>query len=226
MDAVETALLPPPSAETRPSAKEAPQSGGAEEDGFKPFGDDGLTFYDLLDVVNPLQHIPVVATLYREWTGDEIDPVPRVAGGGLFGGLIGFAVSVANVVIEESTGQNVGEHALALVTGDEEEPAETVTAAPAKPWVNPDSLPHAAGPSPVSQHIEVLEWARAEVAAAAASSLLAADENDVLAWARGELAFAAEAAAARGLAAARPIGRYRDAVMLAEARESRLDIRE
>jgi len=226
MDTVQTALLPPPGAEVRSNATESPPSSGDEGGGFKPFGDDGLTFFDLLDVVNPLQHIPVVATLYGEWTGDGIDPVPRVAGGGLFGGLIGLAVSVANVVIEESTGRDVGEHAMALITGEDGDSTETVTAAAAKPWVNPDDRPQTLGPSPVSQHLEVLEWARAEVAAVSGPPASVADHSDVLAWARGEAAFAADAAAAAGLAAAQPVGRYRDAVMLAEARQPQLDIRE
>ena len=32
---------------------------------LKPFGEDGLTFGDILDVINPLQHIPVISTIYR-----------------------------------------------------------------------------------------------------------------------------------------------------------------
>jgi len=223
MDPVETALLPPPSTATRPASQDASASGSAQDGGFKPFGDDGLTFYDVLDVINPLQHIPVVASLYREWTGDEIDPVPRIAGGGLFGGIIGLAVSAVNVVIKESTAQDVGEHALALITGGDEESPDSGTVAAAKPWVNPDGPPEAANPSPVSHHIEVLEWARAEVAAVSAARPTVADESDVLAWARGEAAFVAEAAAA-SLAAAQPVGRYRDAVLLAEADQPRLDI--
>ena len=65
---------------------------------FKPFGDDGLTFGDVIDVINPLHHIPVIGTIYRKLTGDTIDPAIRVAGGALFGGPIGAAFSVAAVV--------------------------------------------------------------------------------------------------------------------------------
>ena len=53
-----------------------------EDDGGSGFfGADGLTFGDVLDVINPLQHIPVVSTIYRAITGDEISPGARVAGG-------------------------------------------------------------------------------------------------------------------------------------------------
>jgi hypothetical protein len=83
------------------------------------FGSDGLTFGDLVDAINPLQHLPIVSTLYRKFTGDDISPAARVAGGGLFGGVIGLATSLASVVIEKATGGDVGDHVLALVTGEE-----------------------------------------------------------------------------------------------------------
>ena len=36
------------------------------------WGEDGLQFGDVLDSINPLQHIPLVSSLYREITGDQI----------------------------------------------------------------------------------------------------------------------------------------------------------
>ena len=97
----------------------------ADGDGFQPFGSDGLTFADVLDVINPLQHIPLVSSVYRQLTGDEIDPVPRVAGGALFGGIIGAAVSAFNVIVKELTGRDTGEHMLALFSGGDEEVPES-----------------------------------------------------------------------------------------------------
>lgn len=79
----------------------------------------GFSFSDLLDTVNPLHHIPVVGTLYRAFTGDEIGPVARVAGGTLYGGPVGAAVALANVAVEETTGADLGDHVLAMVTGDD-----------------------------------------------------------------------------------------------------------
>jgi hypothetical protein len=84
------------------------------------FGDDGLTFGDVLDVVNPLQHIPVVSTVYREVTDDEISNLPRLLGSGLFGGLFSLAGAAVNVVVREFTGKDIGEHVVDLVTPDEE----------------------------------------------------------------------------------------------------------
>lgn len=86
--------------------------------GGELFGKDGLTFGDVLDVINPLQHIPVVSHLYREITGDEISPAARVAGGALFGGPIGLAVATVNAVVEATTGNDIGETIAAAFTGD------------------------------------------------------------------------------------------------------------
>ncbi len=94
----------------------------ASRPGLEPFGRDGLTFFDVLDVINPLQHIPVVSTIYRELTGDGIDPVPRIAGGALFGGVIGAVSSLVNVIVEALTGRDIGDHVLAALT--EEAPAD------------------------------------------------------------------------------------------------------
>lgn len=84
------------------------------------FGADGFGFDDLLDVVNPLQHIPVVSSLYRWITGDEIAPAASVAGGALFGGPLGAAGAMAGIAVAEATGRDLGEHALALMFGDED----------------------------------------------------------------------------------------------------------
>ncbi len=93
---------------------------------FMPFGDDGLTFLDFLDIINPLQHIPIVSTIYRYLTGDELSPASRIAGGALYGGIIGAAVSVANVIVEYASGKDMGEHVLSLFVDDKA--AETLTA--------------------------------------------------------------------------------------------------
>ena len=94
---------------------------------FSLFGEDGFSFADLIDIINPLQHIPLVSTLYRHLTGDVIDAAPRVLGGTLFGGPIGAIVSLINVFVEESTGKDMGEHAVALFT--DEAPPEVVAVA-------------------------------------------------------------------------------------------------
>ncbi len=114
-----------PATGTRPVPS---QPAGAEADtgelhtaSLSPATDDeGFTFNDLLDVINPLQHVPVVSTLYREFTGDEIRPESRVLGGGLFGGVIGAAGSLLDVALETMTGDTAGGHVMTALFGDDE----------------------------------------------------------------------------------------------------------
>lgn len=105
--------------------KKPSESTGESE--FNFFGEDGFSFWDFVDMVNPLQHIPLVATAYREITGDEIDPGARLAGGTLFGGPIGLAASTFNVILEHNTGKDSGEHVVAWFNGEEEPLDESQT---------------------------------------------------------------------------------------------------
>lgn len=86
------------------------------------WGEDGFTFGDLLDIVNPLQHIPGISQLYRELTGDEIAYGPRVMGGALFGGVIGLVAALVNVIVDDETGKDIGEHAVAMLFGGDDPP--------------------------------------------------------------------------------------------------------
>jgi len=92
--------------------KRAPEM--AADDGYM-FGEDGMTFGDVLDIVNPLQHLPVVGAIYRSITGDEASPGAKMAGGAIYGGPIGFASAMINNAIEETTGDDVMGHMLAMV---------------------------------------------------------------------------------------------------------------
>jgi hypothetical protein len=112
-----------------------------------------LSFGDFLDIINPLQHIPLVSTLYREITGDEISPHARILGDTLFGGPTGFLSSVANVLYQEITGEDVGETVVAFFSGDEGDAGEpqfagddgTVSPAGTLPGGQPAPLETAAG---------------------------------------------------------------------------------
>ena len=108
----------------------------SDEDGF---GEDGFGFDDFLDIINPLQHIPGISSLYREVTGDEISPGARNIGGTIYGGAIGLAVSVVNSTIEEITGKDVGGHVLSLFSTDEDEaaPEEMIATAPPAAEISP-----------------------------------------------------------------------------------------
>jgi len=104
------------------------------------FGEDGFGFDDFLDLINPLQHIPIVSTLYRDLTGDEISPGARILGGALYGGPVGFAASIGNAAVEQVAGKDVGALALDLLDlGSGESEIASVDLAPAALPVGNDS---------------------------------------------------------------------------------------
>jgi hypothetical protein len=77
--------------------------------------EDEFGFADLLDMVNPLQHIPIVGHFYREITGDQIKPSGRIIGGAVFGGAIGLASGLVNVIMEKETGRDIPGNAFAFL---------------------------------------------------------------------------------------------------------------
>lgn len=83
-----------------------------------PAGGAEFGFGDLLDVINPLQHLPVVGTIYRALTGDTMSETARMAGGALYGGPIGVVGALANVVFERETGQDIGDTAMAWLSDE------------------------------------------------------------------------------------------------------------
>lgn len=110
--------LPPEMLHTRQQA-----GGGHQLQAFQ--GGDGPSFWDFLDVINPLQHLPIVGTIYRAVTGDEIGTVARLAGGTLYGGPLGFGAAMVDVAAESATGGDVGEHMVAMLRGEDLAEAET-----------------------------------------------------------------------------------------------------
>ncbi|HSV28004.1 MAG TPA: hypothetical protein VLL76_00555, partial [Candidatus Omnitrophota bacterium] len=128
---------------------EPPKDRAEKKGELTMFAEEEPSFWDFLDVINPLQHIPLVNTLYREATGDQIGVGARLAGGALFGGPIGLAASMVNCVIEEETGKDVGGHMLAMFGDDEPAapgdpaPTQVAMAAPAPTPTAPAAAPEA-----------------------------------------------------------------------------------
>ncbi|OYQ19800.1 hypothetical protein CHR90_06680 [Elstera cyanobacteriorum] len=136
--------------------------------------DDGLTFADLLDTINPLQHLPIIAPLYREITGDTISPAARIIGGGLFGGPLGLVASMVDAAIEDGTGRDIGGNLVAMVKGDPlgkdamQNIAKAKTAEPKRPEVADASQ---AVPQPAAAPIAAAEIAQAPATAPAVPSI-------------------------------------------------------
>ena len=76
-------------------------------------------FGDLIDMINPLHHVPVVGHMYREFTGDEIKPIGNIIGGALFGGPLGAASGLINAIAIEETGKDITGNAMAFTFSGE-----------------------------------------------------------------------------------------------------------
>jgi hypothetical protein len=140
----------------------SPDSTEAPDEGFSAFGADGFTLLDAVDIINPLQHIPLIGNLYRDLTGDTLDPFSRVAGSTLFFGPLGTAVSTANVAMEEFTGKDIGGHMLAFLKDTPPAKAETQVAGQAVQEQAPitPAKPTAAGTDSLDP---VTAWAMNEI---------------------------------------------------------------
>jgi hypothetical protein len=108
------------------------------------WADGSFSFRDFLDTINPLQHLPVVSTIYGWITGKhDIGDLPRIAGDALYGGPWGALSGLVNALVKEESGQDIGEHVVATLIGDTSATAVTAASAEAQP---PTSAPGAAAP--------------------------------------------------------------------------------
>ena len=105
--------------EQRTAGSSAPQTetkAGPSDGSTKKHGSFWDFIVGIFDILNPLEHIPVISTIYAKITGHKISPMARIAGDTLYGGPIGAAVGVANVVSEKKTGKDIGENVMAMFT--------------------------------------------------------------------------------------------------------------
>ncbi len=92
-----------------------------EEQGLSHVAKTNLTFLDIIDAVNPLQHIPLISSIYRNISRDSISDVPKFVGGALYGGPIGLVAALGSYIIEaESTTTQEPRKGPALATNDEQ----------------------------------------------------------------------------------------------------------
>src|SRR5215469_2080544 len=101
-----------------------------------------FSFHNLLDIINPLEHLPIIGTIYRAITHTHIGVPERIAGDALYGGLWGAVSGAADAAFEAITGKDFGSTVLALFTGHHHDTAVaantpkvdigTVTVTPAK----------------------------------------------------------------------------------------------
>jgi hypothetical protein len=94
---------------------------------------DEFSFHDLIDTINPLQHLPVVSTVYRWLTGDTIGNVPRIAGDAIYGGPLGLVSGLFNAALKQESGEDLGEHVVAMFTGSDGTATAVASASGDKP---------------------------------------------------------------------------------------------
>ncbi len=108
------------------------------------------SFREILSALNPLQYIPVIGTIYRAVTGDQIpEPLRRIGSlvaSFLMGGPVGALVNVGVFAAEKITGFDLDKTAQAALHGDlpDAPVVASATAAPAQTAMA--ALAQAAGP--------------------------------------------------------------------------------
>ncbi len=86
-------------------------------------GTQDFSLSDVIDIINPLQHIPVLGSIYRAVTGDELSGAARVIGGIAFGGPMGALIATSNAIYaQEHGGKDFGENMIAQIGDDDEMP--------------------------------------------------------------------------------------------------------
>ena len=95
-------------APTRPTADPAPAG----------WGGDGFGFNDFLDLINPLQHVPGVSTLYRAVTGDAIADEARFIGHIVYSGPLGLIAATAETLATDRDGRGLSENLAAWWGGE------------------------------------------------------------------------------------------------------------
>lgn len=80
--------------------------------------DEAERFKKFLSGLNPLHHIPGVSLVYREITGEEIEPGQRILGGALFGGVFGMISGAVNALVQYATGQDIAGNVIATLKGE------------------------------------------------------------------------------------------------------------
>ena len=164
---------------TATAERQAPVRRGRMKDDAPPnIPAEALTFDDLLDFINPLHHLPIIGSLYREFTGDQIKPAMQVAGGTLFGGPTGLMSSAFQVLFQEIAGDDILGSGLAMVgLKESENPDAAIAAGGASAAKSTAELPVGRSAQPVAVASEPTPSSPA-MAKAAANAVVLSEAQD------------------------------------------------
>lgn len=99
-------------AQAQQLAQQEPSTGSGAVNALTPITepsqpeDESFSFGDVIDIINPLHHIPVVGTAYRYITGDNLKSIGSLIGGAIYGGAPGAAMGLVNIIAQAETGQD------------------------------------------------------------------------------------------------------------------------
>lgn len=131
----EAETLPPlPPSQSQSAGTSTTGAAGGKPGQVSLWDNGGFGFSDILDVINPLQHLPIISTIYRAETGDKIGAIPRILGsilfgGGLIGAAVGAATAMVNLAVEQETGRDIGAHIYTAIFGGGGKNAKSTTIA-------------------------------------------------------------------------------------------------
>lgn len=86
-------------------------------------GDGKLEIKDVFDTVNILNHVPIVADIYEETMSTNVAPVSSIVGSYMYGGAIGLGYAVANLAVENFTGESIYSNLAGFFFDDEQQAA-------------------------------------------------------------------------------------------------------
>jgi len=149
--------IPFPALPQAQAAVSAPAAAGA------PASHSGFTFHDFLSIINPLQHLPVISTIYRAVTGDTIGVPEKIAGDALYGGLWGAVASVADAAFQAVTGKDFGDTVLSFLTGPHDHNNTAVASnAPSSAGIAPVTVTPSAYTPPTDSNVTALSASLAQ----------------------------------------------------------------
>ncbi len=120
---IETALTKAQRGEEPNFQSKLIQAYAPQPQNIEPAAKESFRFKDIVDIVNPLHHIPIVGSIYREMTDDQLHPISQIIGGSLYGGPVGAVAGTANAVTQMNTGQDISAHAFDLISPRDKTPA-------------------------------------------------------------------------------------------------------
>jgi hypothetical protein len=118
-----------------------------------------FTFSDFLSIINPLQHLPVVSTLYRAITGDTIKAPEKIMGDTLYGGPLSGLSAIADTIYQQQTGKSFGDTVLGWLGFGHHDAAATNVAKTSDPLPAPATLASTQTPAPTDTNVTALSAA-------------------------------------------------------------------